>query len=320
MNTLSLKRGVTEFIHLFWRNKWMSLWTILAMAMVFFLTWMIFSVNSSSQTLIDRVEEKVDVGVFFEPDTRQFQIDALLLELETLQKDKKIQSYQPFSKDEALNEMKEKFPDKVRFLERYQLGNPLQASVEIVPGTWSPNEIFVFLEDPQFDDVIDRSFFNRYEEKKSQVNRILQLLSFFRQSGFFLVTVFLAISAFLIAFFVSSILHQRKKEIFIMRLVGAEHSFIRFPFVINGVFLALCSFLGSFVLFFLFLKTIAPRAVNFFTSQSDQVFLLQVLSELQYTFLTSFWKAIGFLILGAFIISFFTVEKFIRKHHLFSEE
>ena len=62
--------------------------------------------------------------------------------------------------------MKYKYPEKVRFLERYEFDNPLQDSVEIIPGTMGPDEIFEFLRDERFITVIDINFFNKYFQIK----------------------------------------------------------------------------------------------------------------------------------------------------------
>jgi len=320
MNTLTIKRALDDFIQDLWRNKWTSLGSILAMAMVLILTWLVAAVNDSSQRIIDRVEQKVDIAVFFAKDVPSYQSEAFLEELEGLQAEGKIRSFEYFSADHALEEMRRKFPEKVRFLERYQFENPLQASLEIIPGTWTPDDIFAFVTSERLHEVIDQKFFERYEEKKEEINKVLRLLSFFRKSGVFLITIFLIISGLLIGFFVSAILHQKKREIFIMRLVGAEHSFIRLPFILQGTALAVIAFLVSFVMFSLFLETVAPRVIQFFKSSSDQVFMSELVFEIQKDFQGSFWWYLFLLVLIAGLIGFATVERFIKKRHLLAEQ
>ncbi len=320
MNLLSLKRALAEFVRVLWRNRWISIGTVVSMAMVFFLTWMVLSVSDSSQRIIDRVEKKIDIGVFFQKDLPKIQTDAFLSELDRMAEDGKIKSYTFFSKEYALEEMKKKFPEKVRFLERYEFKNPLQDSVEIIPGLMGPDEIFEFLHQDKFQTVIDYEFFDSYEQKKEEVNRMLRLLSFFRKGGFVLVTVFLAICAFLIGFFVSSLLHQKKREIFIMRLVGASHWFIRLPFILEGVVLAMISYIFSFLIFSIFLDRIAPSAINFFPSSSDQVFMSDLIFELQDEFMGMFWLIFMLLLVSSSVIAFGAIERFIGKRHLLDED
>lgn len=278
-----------------------------------------FTVNDSSQKIIDRVEQKIDIGVFFQAEAADFEIEAFLTELERLQEDNRIQSFQYFSKDHALSEMEKKFPGQVRFLQRYQFANPLQASAEVVPGEWSPDQIFEFLSNPRFDDVVDRTFFDRYEEKKEEVNRILRLLEFFRQGGIVLVIIFLGICVFLTGFFVSSVLQQKKREIDIMRLVGAPHSFIRLPFLLEGVALAVLAFILSFFLFAFFLQSIAPNVIYFFPSLSDQEFISDLILEVKAGFYASFWLSTLLVIIAAGIVAFLSVERFLRKRHLLAQ-
>ncbi|MBI5414889.1 FtsX-like permease family protein [Candidatus Peregrinibacteria bacterium] len=320
MNSLLLKRSLLEFTKTLWRNRWITMGTVISMALVFFLTWMVLSLGDSSQRIVDRVEKKVDIGVFFQQDVPSFQIEGFLTELERMKEDGKIQKYEFFSKERALEQMKEKYPEKVRFLERYKFKNPLQDSVEIVPGSMGSDEIFAFLEDDRFKTVVDYEFFDTYQQKKEEVNRILHLLSFSRSGGVFLVFVFSGILIFLIAYFVTSILSQKKKEIFIMRLVGASHAFIRLPFILEGITLSLLAFLISYVMFDVFINLVAPTAIHFFPSSSDQIFMGTLIFETQDYFHGMFFIALLSLFITSGIIAFIRVERFISKRHLLASD
>jgi hypothetical protein len=78
-------------------------------------------------------------------------------------------------------------------------------------------------------------------------------------------------------------------------------------------------FLLSFLLFAIFIESVAPSAVNFFSSPSDQVFMGNLIVEIQNDFYGNFWLGLFILLLGSGVISFFTVERFLRKRHLLAD-
>jgi cell division transport system permease protein len=59
--------------------------------------------------------------------------------------------------------------------------------------------------------------------------------------GFWVVILLLAVSLFIIANTIKLTVYNRKREIYIMRSVGATGAFIRIPFIVEGIVLGLIS-------------------------------------------------------------------------------
>lgn len=79
------------------------------------------------------------------------------------------------------------------------------------------------------------------ENRQDLVNVINKLTNIIKRVSFWIVIVFMLISIFIISNTVKLTLHNRRKEINIMKYVGATDSYIRWPFIIEGIFAGLIS-------------------------------------------------------------------------------
>jgi len=85
------------------------------------------------------------------------------------------------------------------------------------------------------------------ENRQDVVNIVNSLTKVIRDVSFWIVIVFMLISIFIISNTVKLTVHNRRREINIMKYVGATDSYIRWPFVIEGVFVGLISAVIAFV-------------------------------------------------------------------------
>lgn len=85
------------------------------------------------------------------------------------------------------------------------------------------------------------------ENRQDMVNIINELTGLIRRVSFWIVIVFMLISIFIISNTVKLTVHNRRKEINIMKYVGATDSYIRWPFVIEGMIVGIISAVIAFV-------------------------------------------------------------------------
>lgn len=119
------------------------------------------------------------------------------------------------------------------------------------------------------------------------------IVKVFRQIGFSVFGLLLVGSLFMVVFVIRNSINQRREEIEIMELVGASQSYIRWPFIFEGIFFcgiagALSLFTTSF-LFQSFQKTLQGEELFFYISHQ-----VQPLSSA-----ASFLMMIGFTFIGA---------------------
>jgi cell division transport system permease protein len=159
------------------------------------------------------------------------QIDAVRAQLAS---NPDVKEFSFISKEQALEEMKKRYPEITENLAR----NPLPPAYEVIPVDGDRvQEVAQGLEPvpPGVEKVT-------YGEKKAE--RVLQVATII--GAIFLVgsVILLIASTILIANTIRLSIFSRRREIEVMKLVGATNWFVRAPFMLEGI---LCGLAGSLV-------------------------------------------------------------------------
>lgn len=160
-----------------------------------------------------------------------------------VQKMDEVKSVKYISKEEALEEYKEMFKDQPEMIEEIE-GNPLPASFR------------VRMTDPKFNAAVAKKLETRPEvskdsagkpeikNEKDVVEKVLRVTGVVQKIGFVVVIAFGIVAIALVSITIRMAIYSRRKEIGIMKLVGATNWFIRWPFMMEGV---IEGFLGALV-------------------------------------------------------------------------
>jgi cell division transport system permease protein len=181
----------------------------------------------------DHVKAQLEVKVFFDDDVKPKQVNAVNGYLATLTTDGTVKEYQYVSKIEALERMREKYPRLTADLP----SNPLPASFEITPGRAEDvKAIAGDLRREKFAGVDEVKDGQQTSQRILQVARVIEIV--------FLVAVIVLLfaSVLLIANTIRLSIFSRRREIEVMKLVGATNWFVRGPFMLEGL---LCGLGGS---------------------------------------------------------------------------
>jgi cell division transport system permease protein len=143
-----------------------------------------------------------------------------------------VESFEFITKDQALEQMKERYPELTEDLPR----NPLPASYEVVPKDAElVQEIAASLEPTPAG--VERV---TYGEKKAE--KVLHWAAIIGGTVLFGSIILLVSSTILIANTIRLSIFSRRHEIEVMKLVGASNWFVRAPFMLEGL---LCGLAGS---------------------------------------------------------------------------
>jgi cell division transport system permease protein len=179
----------------------------------------------------DHVRKDVLVKVFFVQDASVGQINDVRAKLLTFPETKTVVFV---SKDEALERMKAKYPDLTENLS----SNPLPAAFEVTPK--NADQVKAIADKlqplPAGVDKVD------YAEKKTE--RILAVTNVIKYIFLLGSLILLAASTILIANTIRLSIFSRRREVEVMKLVGASNWFIRGPFMLEGV---ICGLIGAIV-------------------------------------------------------------------------
>ena len=204
----------------------------------------------------DSVKRQILVKVFFEPDATTDQINAVSARLSALPEVEKIRF---ISKDEALRRMKERYPDLTRNL----VSNPLPAAFEVTPVEAEQKEAIAQQLKPLPAGVDEVTTAKKTSDRILKVARIIGTI-------FLIGSVILLIaSTLLIANTIRLSIFSRRREIEVMKLVGATNWFVRGPFMLEGVICGLIGSISAVVLLFIAKEVALPALQGRSESFSD---------------------------------------------------
>lgn len=297
---LTLNRIIKSGFLNFWRNGWLSTATILIMT-VALTTWTsIFLLNVVLTSVLNILEEKVDISVYFNLNAKEADILSLKSKLETLGEVKNV-GY--VSAGEALEIFKKRHAaDEILLKSVQELSdNPLEASLNILAKDASNYEtVSSFLSQNQFSGIISKI---NYAENKFVIERLSNIISVLRKSGL-AASLVLAILAFLVAFnTVRLAIYSSREEITIMKLVGASDRFVRGPFIVEGVLHGLTSSAFALMLIIPGVAFLGPKLFSFL----PEINLVNYLGD-------NFWQLLFFQTLGGVILGVFSSWFAIRKY------
>jgi len=142
-----------------------------------------------------------------------------------------VKSFTYISKDEALQRFKERYGDRI--VQNLPI-NPLPASFEIQVNDADQVEVVAqrFFDDPNVDN--DKGTTNGVQYAQATVRKMLGTINLVEKVMWVVTGVFGIAAVLLISTTVRLSIFARRREIEIMRLVGATNWFIRWPFVLEG--------------------------------------------------------------------------------------
>ena len=202
-----------------------------------FLLGLFIALGSWAQAFGDRQKEKLLVKVYFctestcKAEAKPAQINAVRMKLTS---DPLVKEVTFVSKAEALDRMRKLQPEIVENLP----GNPLPDAFEVSAHDGANvKQISEHLRTPALPAGVEK--INDGEEVSDRVVTVARVLS----SAFLVATIVLLISsALLIANTIRLSIFSRRREIEVMKLVGATNWFVRGPFMLEGL---ICGVLGS---------------------------------------------------------------------------
>lgn len=218
----------------FWRNAMMSLAATATVVLMLILLSGLFIVLGGLNSGLQFIESKVGVTARLIDNLPQPEVDALEVYIEGLPG---VSDAKYVSPEEALERLKENYREQGLTLDLGGAQITLYASMEIS------------LSDPTFansvqDALQDRPEVERITTRQVDYNKLLGIIGVVRTAGIAALVLVGLTVLFMIVNMIRIAVYSRSGEIEIMRLVGASDSFIRWPFILEGI---LCGFIGAVI-------------------------------------------------------------------------
>jgi cell division transport system permease protein len=215
-----------------------------------FLLGLFIAFASYANSWSDHVKKELVVKVFFDRGTPPQNVEAVRVKLDS---DPRVKNFVFISADKALENMRKSRPDLFRTELPY---NPLGHAYTVMPERAEDTEaIAAALKKSRPAGVHNITY---GEEKAKRILKVANVInSIFLLAGLIL----LAASTILIANTIRLSIFSRRREIEVMKLVGATNWFVRGPFMLEGLLVGLLGSLLAVILLFLSKEVALPSII-----------------------------------------------------------
>ncbi len=252
-----IKNVIKQGFQGMWRNKGMGLASVTSITAVLIILGLVFILILSLNNIVVDTKDKFDeIQIFLEDTTEDEQIELIKSKIENQEG---VSSVIFQSKDEALEKMKKEWGEEAYLLEGLET-NPL------------PNTIIVKLKDIEYADSIaekikDLEGIEEIQYNQDIIEKLVLVANYVKTGGMLVVSILIFVSVFIISNTIKLTVTARKREINIMKYVGATNGYIKGPFIIEGVLFGLIGAMLS-------LAVVYYGYDYFFNTVSDKLYVL----------------------------------------------
>ena len=224
--------GVNNFS----RNAWLTIAATAVMTITLLIIFIAVAAHSILGGTINQLRDKVDMSIYLKTDTTDAQATAVKTQLEGL---KSVRSVTYVSSAQARQLIADANKNDVAYLQALNEAtnvNPAIFHVK-VQDINNTSELSHFVDTnalikPLLDPKFPPSFAG---DRKAAIEQIGRAANFAQQVGIGASLVFVAISSLIIFNTIRMAIFNRKEEIQMMKLIGADKSFIRGPFIVEAM-------------------------------------------------------------------------------------
>lgn len=216
---------IKEVYTSFKRNIWMTLASIFTVVLSLFILGFFSIVILNLNKMADTLESQVQISVYLKDDLSQEEIDETK---ETLSKIEGLEDIKFTTREEAMNNFKERLGDQQFLLDALDDTNPLPDSFSLT--VTSPQQVKTIADTAAALDSVESASYSQ-----DIINHLFNLTHLIRLIGVALIILLTGAAIFIISNTIRLTVFARRKEIAIMKYVGATDWFIRWPFLLEGI-------------------------------------------------------------------------------------
>jgi len=210
-------------------NGWMtiaSIFTVVASLLVLgvFLT---LSINISN--MAGNLEDSYQIVVFVDEKVSD---DGVKIIGSQLKNTENVADAVLTTREERLLILRDKMGENASKLDRYKDDNPLRDMYQVTLNDLSKSE--------QTIDKIEKiDGIAKIQRNEEAIDKLVKAANYIKTFSLWIIVALAIVSIFIISNTIKLTVYTRRKEINIMKFVGATDWFIRWPFIIEGIFIGL---------------------------------------------------------------------------------
>lgn len=243
-----------------WRNRGMGLASVSSItAVLMILGVILILILSINNIMVDTKTKFDEIQVFLDDEAKEDNVNNIV---DVLKNSEGVVSVTYESREQALEILRKDWEEDAYLLEGLEEDNPL------------PNSYIIKLKDIKYakaivDVVNGLDGVENITYYQGVIDKLMVLANYIRFGGLAVIGVLVFVSVFIISNTIKLTVTSRKREINIMKYVGATNNYIRGPFIIEGVLFGLCGALISiFIVYYGYgylFNTINEKLYSMFT-------------------------------------------------------
>jgi cell division transport system permease protein len=241
------------------RSPYQALSAVLVLTLTFFVISFVAGILYVSENAIRYFESKPQVTFFLKDTVKQGDVDKLI---SGLKNDSVVSSVKYVSKDDALKLYRKQFEKDPLLLE--------MVTASILPASIEVSTVDVSNLQTVYDEYKNNSSVEEVVFQKDIVQNLSKWTNVVRIIGIGYISFHLILSFFVIMTIISMKIAIKKEEIEILQLLGATRSYIRTPFILEGMFYG---FVGSTIASVVFIFAVFMTLTKFSGVLSGMNFL-----------------------------------------------
>ncbi|MBS5864366.1 MAG: permease-like cell division protein FtsX [Clostridium sp.] len=227
-----------EGIRNVFKNKKSTSASIIIMSLTMLIFGVFFVITQNINSIMKQIESEQGIEVFLY-DISEDQTKALEDYIRNIDG---INTVEYKSKEDALNQLKSQFKDREDLLSGYDENNIFPASyVVTLTDLTKNNEVKQKIEEYDKDKSDTEKVIKKITSSDETITTLINLANGIRIITGVILVILIIISIFIISNTIKLTVHARRKEISIMKYVGATNSFIRWPFIVEGIIIGIIS-------------------------------------------------------------------------------
>lgn len=220
----SIRYFWSEALKSLFRNRFMTIASILTVTVSMFILGMFLCVVFNIDHAATYLESQVEMSIYLKEDLTTPQVMEVGKHLKALPG---VESVSFVNKDEALAQFKEQLGEQAGILEAVN-GNPLPASYSLSFDTPTHLKQAAVI-------VSEYKAVESVQYGQDIIEQLYKVAQFIRIAGAVIIVFLAGAELFIISNTIRLTVFARRREIQIMKYVGATNGFIRWPFIYEGV-------------------------------------------------------------------------------------
>ena len=212
------------------KNKKSAMISLITMVCAMFLFGIFFAIGENINSILEQVQRSQGMEVFILNEATDEQIEELGNKIKALDG---VNTVKFKTKEQALQTMKEDMKEYKDLLEGYEGEN------NIFPASYVVTLTDLTLTETVQDKIASMENVKRITSSNSTISTLIQIANGVKIAIGVIFIILLFIAVTIISNTIRLTVYARRKEISIMKYVGATNSFIRWPFIVEGIIIGL---------------------------------------------------------------------------------